>query len=110
MAIRPCLPALFLLLLVTACSDGGDQRPAPVSLTVVPTAAPEGPPGGLSTLNLRVTLVEPALQPVTVRYRTSAGTGHTHVAPPSSLRTAPAAMRLTSRMPLARAMAATDVW
>jgi len=61
-------------LLLAACTDGSDRRESPVSLTVVPTAAPEGAPGEMLPLALRVTLTEAAARPVTVRYETAAGT------------------------------------
>ncbi len=66
--------ALALCALLAACTDDSDQREEPVSLTVVPTAAPEGAPGEMPPLTLRITLTEPASRAVTVRYETAAGT------------------------------------
>ncbi|MDZ7785126.1 MAG: glycerophosphodiester phosphodiesterase family protein [Halioglobus sp.] len=75
MKIRHALAGLLTAVLVTGCSDGSDRTAEPTSLTVVPTAAPEGAPGEMSSLALRVTLTEPAATPVTVRYETVAGSG-----------------------------------
>ncbi|MCB1844792.1 MAG: hypothetical protein KDI09_17650, partial [Halioglobus sp.] len=55
---------LATALLLTGCSDGSDNPVAATSLTVVPTAAPEGAPGEMSLLSLRVTLTEPHPQPI----------------------------------------------
>ena len=68
---------LSTLLLLQACSDSSDQRPTqtpPSSLTVVPTAAPEGAPGEMRSLNFRVTLTTPQTSAVEITYRTSDGT------------------------------------
>lgn len=68
---------LSTLLLLQACSDSSDQRPTQTqrsSLTVVPTAAPEGAPGEMRSLNFRVTLTAPQTSAVELTYGTSAGT------------------------------------
>jgi glycerophosphoryl diester phosphodiesterase len=56
------------------CSDGSDNSIPPSSLTVVPTAAPEGAAGELQQLTFRVTLTTPQARPVLVEYETAAGT------------------------------------
>ena len=48
----------------------------PSSLTVVPTAAPEGAAGELRQLTFRVTLTGPQLQPVFINYETVARHRH----------------------------------
>lgn len=46
MKIKATTTALLTIALLQACSDGSDgPKAAPSSLTVVPTAAPEGAPG-----------------------------------------------------------------
>lgn len=65
---------LLATALLVGCSDGKDHDPLSTSLTVVPTAAPEGAPGELRQLSLRVTTTEPTAAPVTVHYTTQAGT------------------------------------
>ena len=74
------------LLFATAllgCSDSSNQQsagsgaapqPAPSSLTVVPTAAPEGAAGEMGQLVFRVTMTEPQPEAVSVSYQTAAGT------------------------------------
>ena len=62
----PTLIALSTAALLTACADGSDNRGAPTSLTVVPAAAPEGAPGEMRPLTLRVTLTERRAEPITV--------------------------------------------
>ena len=70
-------PIAWLLLtgLLHGCSDGssGNSRPAS-SLTVVPTAAPEGAPGEMRQLVFRVTMTEPQSKAVYVTYETVDGT------------------------------------
>ncbi len=68
---------LFLpiaIALLAGCSDGSDQPPpepvAPSSLSIAPTAVPEGAPGEMSTLRFRATLTEPQPAPVRVIFRT----------------------------------------
>ncbi len=57
------------------CSDGSDQSwQPPSSLTVVPTAAPEGAAGEMPRLTFRVTLTGTQSQPVMIDYKTTAGT------------------------------------
>jgi len=68
------LPALLVALLAAGCSDGSDPVANPVSLTVVSAAAPEGAPGEMPSLSMRVTLTEAHNAPVTVRYETVAAT------------------------------------
>jgi glycerophosphoryl diester phosphodiesterase len=65
---------LFFAAVMLGCSDGSDNYIPPSSLTVVPTAAPEGAAGELQPLTFRVTLTGPQPQPVLVEYETSAGT------------------------------------
>ena len=64
--------------LIVGCSDGSNDSPAasapPSSLTIVPSAAPEGAAGEMRTLTFRVTMTEPQSQPVNIVYRTVAGT------------------------------------
>lgn len=64
----------MLVVLITACSDGSDNRTPPSSLTVVPAAAPEGAPGEMPSLQFRATLTWPQPTPVTIAYETVAGT------------------------------------
>jgi len=66
---------LLLTGLLHGCSDGssGNSRPAS-SLTVVPTAAPEGAPGEMRQLVFRVTMTEPQSRAVYVNYETVDGT------------------------------------
>ena len=71
------VPGLLFITVLTACSDGSDKRsqgPIPSSLTVVPTAAPEGAPGEMRSLAFRLTMTTPQEQPVLVRYATQAVT------------------------------------
>jgi glycerophosphoryl diester phosphodiesterase len=73
----PVIPLIAILLF--GCSDGSDnnhnnQDQAPSSLTVVPTAAPEGAAGEMSELAFRVTLTTPQSSPVVVTYETLPGT------------------------------------
>jgi glycerophosphoryl diester phosphodiesterase len=68
-----CLAAGSAVIL--GCSDGKDQLPGPTqpsSLTVVPTAAPEGAPGELSSLMFRVIVDKAQPQDITVSYQTRA--------------------------------------
>lgn len=75
-------PALLVLTLaltqLQGCSnssDGsGDPAVTPSSLTVVPTATPEGAPGEMNLLRFRVTLTEEQVSGVSVSYESSAGT------------------------------------
>lgn len=75
--MKPAQPIAWLLLtgLLHGCSDGssGNSRPAS-SLTVVPTAAPEGAPGEMRQLVFRVTMTEPQSKAVYVTYETVDGT------------------------------------
>jgi len=75
------IAAALAVVLLNGCSDSGNNDPvaSPVSLTVVPTAAPEGFPGEMRQLALRVTLTEASGSPVTVRYRTEPGTATANV-------------------------------
>jgi glycerophosphoryl diester phosphodiesterase len=66
--------ALMIAAVLSGCSDGSDNASPPSSLTVVPTAAPEGAAGELRVLAFRVTLTEPQPRPVRIEYETSAGT------------------------------------
>ncbi|MEM8608272.1 MAG: glycerophosphodiester phosphodiesterase family protein [Myxococcota bacterium] len=63
--------SLLTLFLLTGCSDGA---PDAAPLTIVPTAAPEGAPGEMRPLTLRVTLTEPLSDEVSIRYATTDGT------------------------------------
>ena len=75
MKIKATTTALLTIALLQACSDGSDgPKATPSSLTVVPTAAPEGAPGEMNILRFRVTLTEPQKRAVEVSYQTSAGT------------------------------------
>jgi hypothetical protein len=66
---------LVVCTLMLGCSNGSDNQPTvPSSLTVVPTAAPEGAAGEMPQLSFRVTLTEPQSQSIAVTYETSAGT------------------------------------
>jgi glycerophosphoryl diester phosphodiesterase len=66
---------LVVCTLMLGCSNGSDNQPTvPSSLTVVPTAAPEGAAGEMPQLSFRVTLTEPQSQSIAVSYETSAGT------------------------------------
>lgn len=67
----PLASSLLTLLLLTGCSGASDET-AP--LTIVPSAAPEGGPGETRPLTLRVTLTEPLLEEVRIRYATAGGT------------------------------------
>jgi glycerophosphoryl diester phosphodiesterase len=60
--------------LLQGCSNGSDNVQSPASLTVVPTAAPEGAAGEMRQLSFRATMTEPQLQPVAIHYTTAAGT------------------------------------
>ena len=63
--------------LLAACSDGDTlliEPPPPSSLTVFPTAAPEGLPGELRTLSFKVALGSTQPRDVVVNWRTEAGT------------------------------------
>ena len=66
--------ALILGALVLGCSDSSNSFQPPSSLTVVPTAAPEGAAGEMPQLTFRVTLTSPQLRPVLINYETVAGT------------------------------------
>jgi glycerophosphoryl diester phosphodiesterase len=68
------LAGLLLLTLTLACSDQSDPVAGPSSLTVVPGAAPEGAPGEMRQLMLRVTMTHAQERPVTVSYSTRDGT------------------------------------
>ena len=70
----PLLTGLVMLTVLSACSDKSDTVAAPSSLTVVPTAAPEGAPGEMRQLMLRVTMTHPQERSVFVNYRSSDGT------------------------------------
>ena len=70
-----CACLLAASALISACSDGTDQPPVPVqpsSLTVVPTAAPEGAPGEMLSLKFRVIVDRTQPNDITVTYRTRA--------------------------------------
>lgn len=76
MNISHAAAGLLVASLLLGCSDGSDNYTASStsSLTVVPTAAPEGAAGELPQLTFRVTLTEPNPQPIQVDYQTAAGT------------------------------------
>ncbi len=72
---RNVIAALAATALLGACSDGSDAPDVAASnLTVVSSALPEGAPGEMPSLRLRVTLDQPQPRPVTVSYRTEADT------------------------------------
>jgi glycerophosphoryl diester phosphodiesterase len=72
---RNVIVALAATALLGACSDSSDAPAFPASnLTVVSTALPEGAPGEMPGLRLRVTLDQPQPRDVTVYYRTEAAT------------------------------------
>ena len=63
----------LLVAVVAACSDSSDRRPpvvSPSSLTVVPSAAPEGAPGEMRQLVFRATITGPQPDPVVIQYST----------------------------------------
>ena len=66
--------SLLTLFLLTGCSDSSDGAPDTAPLTIVPSAAPEGAPGEMRPLTLRVTLTEPLPEEVSIRYATTGGT------------------------------------
>lgn len=75
MNIKGIATTLLAVALLPACSDGSDgPRAAPSSLTVVPTATPEGAPGEMNILRFRVTLTEPQARDIDVSYETTANT------------------------------------
>ena len=74
MKAKTLLAALAAFLPALGCSDGSDNRVPPSSLTLVPGALPEGMPGEMPSMAMRITLTEPQDTPVRVRYETSAGT------------------------------------
>ncbi|MDO8861069.1 glycerophosphodiester phosphodiesterase family protein [Haliea sp. E1-2-M8] len=67
-------PVLLMASLLAGCSDGRDQPPrapvAPSSLTIAPTAVPEGAPGEMAQLRFRASMTEPQPEPVLIRYST----------------------------------------
>lgn len=66
---------LLVAAMLLGCSDSSDNNSTPPSsLTVVPTAAPEGAAGDLRQLSFRITLTEPQPEPVRIEFETSAGT------------------------------------
>lgn len=67
---------LLVAATMLGCSDGSDNHIPPSSLTVVPTAAPEGAAGELQQLTFRVTLTSPQPRPVLVGYETAEGTAN----------------------------------
>ncbi len=71
---RYAVTGLIIGALSLGCSDGSEYSQPPSSLTVVPTAAPEGAAGEMPQLTFRVTLTGPQLLPVVVQYATVAGT------------------------------------
>ena len=74
---RPPFAAVAAAALLAACSDGDTlliEPPPPSSLTVFPTAAPEGLPGELRTLSFKVALGSTQPRDVVVNWRTEAGT------------------------------------
>lgn len=60
--------------LAPGCSSDSNFSQPPSSLTVVPTAAPEGAAGELRHLTFRITMTGPQLQPVFINYETVPGT------------------------------------
>jgi glycerophosphoryl diester phosphodiesterase len=77
MKTSPTAAGLLVAAILLGCSDGSDNNStAPSSLTVVPTAAPEGGAGELRQLSFRITLTEPQPQPVRIEYETLAGTAN----------------------------------
>jgi glycerophosphoryl diester phosphodiesterase len=73
MKITYAVAGLVFGALALGCSDGSDYIQPPSSLTVVPTAAPEGAAGEMPPLTFRVTLTNPQSQAVVVDYDTVAG-------------------------------------
>ncbi len=76
--VSPCL-GLALAGLLAACSDSNGNASfnvsvEPVSLTVFPTAAPEGMAGEMTVVSFKAALTEPATGPVTIAWRTRPGT------------------------------------
>jgi glycerophosphoryl diester phosphodiesterase len=72
---------LIIVILVMGCSDTSNPQStvsppqqSPSSLTVVPTAAPEGAAGEMGQLVFRVTMTEPQPDAVVITYQTAAGT------------------------------------
>lgn len=81
MKIIPVVANLLIGTLLLGCSNGSDQQPtdaaaplSPSSLTVVPTAAPEGAAGEMKQLSFRVTMTEPQAAAVLVNFETAPGT------------------------------------
>lgn len=67
---RPLLLPLAIALLA-GCSDGTDvPPPPPSSLSIAPTAIPEGAPGEMNALRFRISMTEAQPAAVRVRYRT----------------------------------------
>jgi glycerophosphoryl diester phosphodiesterase len=60
--------------LLVGCSNGSNHGATPSSLTVVPTAAPEGAAGEMRQLTFRVTMTSPQSDPVLITYETVADT------------------------------------
>lgn len=73
------LATLSAITLISACSEQSNRDPdnpdpaPPVSLSIQPSAAPEGAPGEMPTLEFRPTLTEAHTETVTIRYETSGG-------------------------------------
>ncbi|MFK7975859.1 MAG: glycerophosphodiester phosphodiesterase family protein [Halioglobus sp.] len=75
MTLTRFFTALLASIFLYACSDGNDSPgPAPSSVTVFSTAAPEGAAGTMSTLRFRVVMTTAQPQPVRIDFSTSPGT------------------------------------
>lgn len=61
---------LIAAVLLWACSSDRDPSPAPSSITVFSTAAPEGAAGTMSTLRFRAVMTVPQPEPVRIDYAT----------------------------------------
>lgn len=68
------LVAVSIIAALTGCSSDSNNSSQLPYLTVVSTAAPEGAPGEMRQLNLRVTLTAPSESVVRVNYETIDGT------------------------------------
>lgn len=73
MKLHYSLIGLIVASTLLACSDGSNGVRASSSLTVVPTATPEGAPGEMRQLVFRVTMTEPQRRPVVISYETVDG-------------------------------------
>jgi glycerophosphoryl diester phosphodiesterase len=71
--LHRALTAITLLTVISACSDGSHNATTKPQLTVIPSAAPEGAPGEIRQLRLRVLLTEPTDYTIKVDYETADG-------------------------------------